>query len=154
MDVSNTDTEAALSSVREGALHEATAVQVIRRPKAHVNHTYYDYARVSLSDTLPINEREFMTRKRIDEMTFTQKVFHVLSQSVYYPIIRWRSHGRAFSVEIPKRLEDEVLPIYFGHRRYSSFLRQLSNHGFKVLTRGPDRNCQYHEVRDFSIVTI
>jgi hypothetical protein len=26
-------------------------------------------------------------------------------------------------------------------------LRQLNNHGFKHITKGPDRNAYYHEVR-------
>jgi hypothetical protein len=42
-------------------------------------------------------------------------------------------------------LEKHVSEKYFGHKRFSSFLRQLSNHGYKHITAGKDRNSYYHE---------
>jgi len=41
--------------------------------------------------------------------------------------------------------ETRVCQKYFGHSRYSSFLRQLSNHSVKHITQGNDRNAYYHE---------
>ena len=130
------------------AAHEVDAkepivIQLIRRPKAYINHTYRDFSTVPPTSG---TSNQWYIFKSIEEMTLVEKIHHILSQNIYYQIIHWLPHGRAFLVEVPKRLEQEILPVYFGHRRYSSFLRQLSNHGFKCLTKGPDRNCQYHEV--------
>jgi hypothetical protein len=46
---------------------------------------------------------------------------------------------------VPAAFEKEICETYFGHKRYSSFLRELSNHGFKHISQGSDRNCYYHE---------
>lgn len=118
---------------------EAPMVKWVNRPKSYVNHSYRDFANCKPSrNYIPINN--------IEQMTFVQKIHHILSQKQFEDSIHWQSHGRAFVVAIPKTLETEVLPLYFGHGRFSSFLRQLSNHGFKYITSGNDRNCHYHEV--------
>jgi hypothetical protein len=92
--------------------------------------------------------------EKISDMTFPQKVHHMLCQEEYKKWIGWLPHGRAFRILVPKLLEkSQLLQKYFGHGRYSSFLRQLSNHGFKHISSGPDRNTYYHEVRKQSIVT-
>jgi hypothetical protein len=49
------------------------------------------------------------------------------------------------SIVVPVAFEKNISEKYFGHKRYSSFLRQLSNHHFKHVSQGPDRNCYYHE---------
>ena len=58
----------------------------------------------------------------------------------------WLPHGRAFRVNVPIWFEQNISEKYFGNKRYSSFLRQLSNHNFKQITKGPDRNSYYHEL--------
>ena len=76
-------------------------------------------------------------------MSFSQKVHHILSNPEYEQWISWMPHGRAFKVHVPVVFESKILPQYFGHKRHSSFLRELDNYGFKHITRGPDRNCKY-----------
>jgi HSF-type DNA-binding len=45
-----------------------------------------------------------------------------------------------------KRFEEEVLPLYFKHGRYSSFARQVNGWGFKRVMQGSDYNSYYHEM--------
>ena len=78
-------------------------------------------------------------------MSFPQKVHHILSQNEFGQWITWMPHGRAFRVIVPVAFEKHISEKYFGHKRYSSFLRQLSNHNFKHISQGVDRNCYYHE---------
>ena len=54
-------------------------------------------------------------------------------------------HGRSFKVHVPKTFEATICRFYFGHQRYSSFLRDLSKHGFKHISKGPDRNCKCNQ---------
>ena len=116
-------------------------IQIVHKPKTFMNHSYRDFSSVPA-------ELDWTEPKTIEDMSFAQKVHHMLSQKEYEKWIAWRPHGRAFAVLVPKRLEQaKVLFKYFGHNRYSSFLRQLNNHGFKHITNGADRNCYYHEVR-------
>jgi HSF-type DNA-binding len=84
----------------------------------------------------------------IEEMTFAQKVHHMLSQPQYNYMIAWvPAHGRAWRVLRPSDFERNVMPNYFGHSRYSNFLSMIRQNGFKCLTLGPDKGCLYHEVR-------
>lgn len=118
---------------------EPTVIQVVKKPRTFTNHSYRDFSLVPPE----VNE---VTPTEISKMTFPQKVHHILSQPQYSQFIRWQPHGRAFCIVFPKMFESKVCPQYLGHARYSSFLRQLSNHSFKHITQGKDRNCHYHEV--------
>lgn len=118
---------------------EPRIIQIVKKPRTYMNHSYRDFSSVP-----PALDDEFPTE--ISKMTFPQKVHHILSQPEYSRFISWQPHGRAFRIIIPKMFETKVCSKYMGHTRYSSFLRQLSNHSFKHITQGKDRNCYYHEV--------
>lgn len=118
---------------------EPRIISIIKQPRTIVNHSYRDFSQVPSELT---DEKE----KKIDDMALSEKVHDILSIPDYQPYISWMSHGRAFRVQIPKIFEEQICPKYFGHSRYSSFLRLLNNHGFKHITQGADRNCYYHEV--------
>lgn len=118
---------------------EPVTVQIIKKPRTIMNHSYRDFSKVpaDCKDEIPDD---------IANMTFPQKVHHILSQPEYSDFVSWMPHGRSFKTHLPKVFEQTVCKKYFGHCRYSSFLRQLANYGFKHITQGKDRNCYYHEV--------
>jgi hypothetical protein len=120
---------------------EPRVVQVVKKPRTYINHSYRDFSSVPA-------EMNYEAPEKISDMTFSQRMHHILSQEEYKKWIGWHPHGRAFKILVPKKLEQgQILQKYFGHGRYSSFLRQLSKHGFKHISNGPDRNSYYHEVR-------
>ncbi|MBS1889959.1 MAG: winged helix-turn-helix transcriptional regulator [Actinobacteria bacterium] len=43
----------------------------------------------------------------------------------YNEIISWTSDGEAFSIKNVTRLTEAVLPVFFKHRNFSSFIRQV-----------------------------
>ena len=51
---------------------------------------------------------------------------HLVSRSV---------DGTAFEVKDPKKLEAEILPKYFRHSRFQSFVRQLNFYNFKKTNK-------------------
>jgi hypothetical protein len=118
---------------------EPIVIQKINKGRGHMNHSYRDFSRVPA-------ELDWEAPKSIEDMTFAEKVHDLLSDEEHAKYISWMPHGRSFKVIVPVIFERNVCERYFGHKRYSSFLRQLSNHGFKHLTKGNDRNCYYHEV--------
>jgi hypothetical protein len=105
-----------------------------------VNHSYRDFSNVPA-------EEGYKFPEHVWGMSFPEKVHHLLMQEEYQDWIAWNPHGRSFSVLVPKTFEENVLPKYLGHTRYSSFLRQLANYGFRTLSKtGPELNSHYHEV--------
>jgi HSF-type DNA-binding len=118
---------------------EPRVIQTIPKRKEYVNHSYSDFSIVPQG-------LDYERPTKIEDMSFSEKVHDILAQEEFAKYISWRPHGRAFCITIPGMFEKHACQKYFGHKRYSSFLRQINNHGFKHLTKGPDRNCYYHEV--------
>jgi hypothetical protein len=122
------------------------AIQRIDKPRTFVNHSYRDFSQVPPEETEKIPTD-------IESMTFSQKLFTLLNEPEAPRWISWNPHGRSFRVIVPKLLEQSMLlQKYFGHNRYSSFLRQLTNYGFKHITKGTDRNSYYHEASPFLLI--
>lgn len=77
---------------------------------------------------------------------FPSKLHKILSTPEYMDIICWLPHGRAWRVQQQDRLESEVLPKFFKHKKYTSFARQVYGWGFNRIPSGPDYNAFYHEL--------
>ena len=78
--------------------------------------------------------------------SFPMKLHRILSDPENSEYIAWLPHGRSWRVLKPKAFEDKVIPKYFRHAKYASFMRQVNGWGFKRMTQGPDHNSYYHEV--------
>jgi hypothetical protein len=77
---------------------------------------------------------------------FPAKMMAILSRPELSDIVTWLDHGRAWKVLKPRELEAKVLPTYFEHSKFSSFIRQANGWGFRRLTQGRDRNSYYNEL--------
>lgn len=75
---------------------------------------------------------------------FPAKMHAILSRDDLSEIIGWMPHGRAWKVFKPREFEVLVLPTYFEHSKFSSFIRQANGWGFRRINTGCDRNCYYH----------
>ena len=78
--------------------------------------------------------------------TFPVKLHAILSRSDLSNIISWREDGAAFIVHHPKAFASNVLPCYFDHNNYSSFLRKGRGWGFRRIKSGPDTGSYYHQL--------
>ena len=77
---------------------------------------------------------------------FPVKMLAILSRPDLSHIISWMPHGRSWRVWKPREFEVKVIPAYFEHSKFSSFIRQANGWGFRRITKGPDRNSYYHEL--------
>ena len=48
-------------------------------------------------------------------------------------IVSWENEGRAFRIQDKKAFETLIMPVWFVRLKYNSFLRQLSQFGFKKI---------------------
>ena len=121
--------------------------QVNKKSREYVNHTYHDLSNVLPEPDDLIKTDDDILAMDIESMSFNEKVYSILMKPEHQRCISWLPHGRAFHVILPVAFEKDVCLPYFGHKRYSSFLRQLNNYGYRHISQGDDRNAYYHEVR-------
>jgi hypothetical protein len=77
---------------------------------------------------------------------FTAKMHSILSRPELADIVCWLPHGRSWRILKQSEFEVGVIPAYFEHAKYSSFIRQANGWGFRRVTQGRGRNSYYHEL--------
>ena len=77
--------------------------------------------------------------------TFPAKMHAILTNPNLTGIVAWNHHGRSWTILEPRAFEVRILPKYFEHSKFSSFVRQANGWGFRRLSAGNDRNTFYHE---------
>lgn len=75
---------------------------------------------------------------------FLTKLYNLVEDPVTSELVSWTAaDARAFTVHKPDEFARDVLPRYFKHKNFSSFVRQLNQYGFHK--RDPDRWTFGHE---------
>ncbi|RCV27221.1 hypothetical protein SEVIR_5G310000v4 [Setaria viridis] len=64
---------------------------------------------------------------------FVAKTFHMVSDSATDAVVRWGGASNTFLVLDPAAFSDYLLPSYFKHRNFASFVRQLNTYGFRKV---------------------
>ena len=78
-------------------------------------------------------------------VTVTQA--HALVTSCPPELGGWAADGRSFSVLDTGRFSAEVIPRAFKHNKWTSFVRQLNNYGFrKISSDAPDAHAYQHDL--------
>jgi hypothetical protein len=77
---------------------------------------------------------------------FPAKMHAILCRPELADIVSWLPHGRSWRILKPREFEVRVIPTYFEHTKFSSFIRQANGWGFRRVTQGRDRNSYYHEM--------
>ena len=85
------------------------------------------------------------THKKIESKQdkFLLKLYEILSKEEYSEIIHWSQNGSYIIIANAHLLEQKILPIYFNHQNYSSFVRQLNMYNFHKIRTDPDKPEQY-----------
>ncbi|KAL0353157.1 UNVERIFIED_CONTAM: External alternative NAD(P)H-ubiquinone oxidoreductase B2, mitochondrial [Sesamum angustifolium] len=65
---------------------------------------------------------------------FLLKIYDMLGNDETNSLISWSSTGTSFVVMDPQLFAVNVLPIYFKHRNFQSFITQLNSYGFKKIS--------------------
>jgi hypothetical protein len=76
--------------------------------------------------------------------SFLQKTFDILCNPDLDNIISWNHSGTLFLVKNVTDFCDQVLPVYFKHSNYASFVRQLNMYDFHKVREGTWDNAFKH----------
>ncbi|KAK9291307.1 hypothetical protein L1049_019252 [Liquidambar formosana] len=68
---------------------------------------------------------------------FLTKTFQLVDDRTIDDVISWNEDGTTFIVWNPTEFAKDVLPKFFKHNNFSSFVRQLNTYGFRKVV--PDR---------------
>ncbi|KAK4528759.1 hypothetical protein GAYE_SCF64G6705 [Galdieria yellowstonensis] len=66
---------------------------------------------------------------------FLLKLYDVLESSSHSSLIQWTNGGDCFQVLKPTEFAHRVLPNYYKHNNFSSFVRQLNQYGFRKVDK-------------------
>lgn len=61
---------------------------------------------------------------------FLQRLFNILSEPKYSNIISWTESETSFAIKQMTEFTVSILPLYFKHKNFSSFVRQLNMYNF------------------------
>ncbi|GAX80596.1 hypothetical protein CEUSTIGMA_g8032.t1 [Chlamydomonas eustigma] len=68
---------------------------------------------------------------------FLTKTYDLVDDPENSAIVSWNAHGNSFIVHKPPEFARDLLPRFFKHNNFSSFVRQLNTYGFRKVD--PDR---------------
>ncbi|KAI3456342.1 hypothetical protein Pfo_013005 [Paulownia fortunei] len=65
---------------------------------------------------------------------FLLKIYDMLGNDEANSVVSWSCTGTSFVITNPHLFAANVLPIYFRHRNFQSFVTQLNSYGFKKIS--------------------
>eukprot|EP00794_Sanderia_malayensis_P019255 gene19255-21183_t len=64
---------------------------------------------------------------------FLVKLWRLVQDEDVDELISWSKNGTAFCIHDPTILSKDILPMYYKHNNFTSFVRQLNMYGFKKV---------------------
>ena len=83
------------------------------------------------------------TQIELKQDKFLLKLYEILSKNEYSKIIHWSQNGTYIIITNIHTLSKKILPIYFNHQNYSSFVRQLNIYNFHKIRTEQEVQEQY-----------
>ena len=75
-----------------------------------------------------LNKKIFKQEKK--KKSFLSKLYDILNNTAYKEIIYWNKEGGGIIIADVNKFSSMILPKYYNHNKYSSFVRQLNLYGF------------------------
>jgi heat shock transcription factor 1 len=76
--------------------------------------------------------------------SFLQKTFDMLSDESLKTIVSWNPEGTEFIIYSINEFSEKILPVYFKHSNFSSFIRQLNMYDFHKLRSNTQEHIYKH----------
>lgn len=81
--------------------------------------------------------------------SFLSKLYDILNSNNYNKTISWDEEGKKIIISDVVKLCKDILPKFYKHRNYSSFIRQLNLYGFHK-SKGINENLEIYEHETFN----
>ena len=78
-----------------------------------------------------LGKKRTITKKINKTESFLSKLYDILGDNSYKEIIHWDTNGKRIIICDVMNLCNVVLPKFYKHHNYSSFVRQLNMYGFR-----------------------
>mmetsp|Transcript_1119 Transcript_1119/g.2018 ORF Transcript_1119/g.2018 Transcript_1119/m.2018 type:complete len:465 (-) Transcript_1119:1353-2747(-) len=83
-----------------------------------------------------MNAKKASKKKAVDCPIFLQKTYHMID-TCDPEVATWSEDGNTFIVKDPDIFARDVIPQFFKHNNFSSFVRQLNFYGFRKIKNEP-----------------
>ena len=84
-------------------------------------------------------------KKKSECPNFLLKLYQILGNDEYKDIIHWSDDGKYFIVKNLHDFTENILPKYYKHNNYSSFIRQLNMYDFHKRKSSPNEHIFEHK---------
>lgn len=74
---------------------------------------------------------------------FVKKLFQMLEENQFGDVVKWSDDGDSFLICDTNEFTKQVLPCYFKHSNFSSFVRQLNKYDFHKVKISPEVKQRY-----------
>jgi osomolarity two-component system response regulator SKN7 len=74
---------------------------------------------------------------------FVKKLFQMLEENRFGTVVKWSETGDSFMITDTNEFTKQVLPCYFKHSNFSSFVRQLNKYDFHKVKVSPELKQRY-----------
>ena len=83
-------------------------------------------------------------KKKGEYPNFLLKLYQILENESYKDIIHWTEDGKYFIISNLHDFTEKILPKYYKHNNYSSFIRQLNMYDFHKKKSGQNEHVFHH----------
>lgn len=100
-----------------------------------------------MSKQVLLNKKRNSFESFLKYETFLSKLYDILNTEnvVYSKIIRWNKQGDGVIISDANKLSKVILPKFYKHHNYSSFVRQLNMYGFRKTKESTGLNINEQE---------
>ena len=113
---------------------------------------FFDDSEDVQQKNIPISNNEVSSDLKIEDKkennNFLFQLKKILDNPKNYNIINWDLTGKFFIIKNVHEFTEKILPLYFRHKNYSSFVRQLNLYDFHKLKS--ENGSQVYKHRLFS----
>ena len=91
-----------------------------------------------------------MSQPPLKVPNFIVNLESILLRKDFQSVVRWDQSGKCLCIVSIHKFEELVLPQFFRHSKFASFVRQLNIYGFKKCKSESTKGAIFHHA-DFSI---